>query len=90
MKSWFSLNRKALFLLFFFFCLCYGIKLCTYSYALDTEFFMVHKEAMLLSWLGISRFSLVFLKWLTSIFPFSIFLTNWFTVVFFFIASFFN
>lgn len=87
MKSWFSLNRKALFLLFFFFCLCYGIKLCTYSYALDTEFFMVHKEAMLLSWLGISRFSLVFLKWLTSIFPFSIFLTNWFTVVFFFLAS---
>lgn len=88
MKSnfWKEYSRIIIFT-FSFFLLAYFFKLFFYSYSLDTEFFMVHPKAMLDSWIGIRRFSLVFLKQLYSSFPFSIFRTNWLTVLFFYIGS---
>lgn len=79
--------QKVLLLSFFFFLFCYGIKLFTYSYSLDTEAFMIYRESFLNSWLQLNRFSLVALKEIFSFIPFNIYVTNWITVIIFFCAS---
>lgn len=82
--------QKVLLVSFFFFLFCYGIKLFTYSYSLDTESFMIYKDSFLNSWLQINRFSLVALKEIFSFFPFNIYVTNWITVLIFYLASVFT
>lgn len=42
--------------------LTYGIKLITYSFSIDTEAFLTNREAVLQSWISISRYGLVFIK----------------------------
>ena len=82
--------QKVLLLSFFFFLFCYGIKLFTYSYSLDTEAFMIYRESFLNSWLQLNRFSLVALKEIFAFIPFNIYVTNWITVFLFYLASVFT
>ncbi len=87
MKDFIKKYKSVLIYSFLFFILAYSIKIFTYSYGIDTEMYIINKKAMLDSWLIINRFSLVFLKYLLSWLPFSIFWTNLFTVIFFYLGS---
>ena len=51
---------------------------------------MIYKDSFLNSWLQINRFSLVALKEIFSFFPFNIYVTNWITVLIFYLASVFT
>ncbi len=86
LKEFIKQYRVVLFLSFFFFLFSYSIKIFTYSYSIDTEIYMLNKNLMLDSWLMIHRFSLVFLKEILGWIPFSIFWTNLFTVIFFYLG----
>lgn len=86
-KNNFNIYKNEYLISFLFFIGIYLFKIFMFSYSLDTEYYLVNKEAILLSWLNINRFSLVLLKELFSFIPFNIFLTNLLTVILFYIAT---
>lgn len=84
MKSFFKTYYKQLILIFVIMFFCYLFYFQSIL-SIDTENFINDRESLLLSWIGINRFSLVILKNIFK-FPFYILLTRIITFIFFFIS----
>lgn len=64
----------------------YGIKLLTYNFSIDTEVLLTNREALLKSWISISRYGLVFVKKIIDIPYLNLYLANWFGFVLLFLS----
>lgn len=67
--------------------IAYSFKLFTYSFSIDTEVYIMSKRALLISWVSINRYTLVILKEILNFIPFHLMVTNWFTVILFWISN---
>lgn len=82
-------NKLTVILCWFFLLFSYGIKLFYYSISIDSESMLVFQEGVMHSWIGISRFGLVFTKELIKLIPFNPFVANFLMIVTTFCASLF-
>lgn len=69
-------RSKGLFCVISFLIIAYGIQVFYYGISIDTEAIMYNSDALLLSWLGLGRFSLVFLKKILGLTPFNPYLAS--------------
>ena len=75
-KQFIKDNKVTIITIFILGLIAYGIKLITYSYSIDTEFLLADREALLSSWIGISRYGLVFIKRIIDLPCINIYLAN--------------
>lgn len=62
--------------------LAYGIKLSFYSVSIDTEFLITNPEECLNTWLGLGRFSLIFVKKIFNLIPYNQYVSSFLMIVF--------
>lgn len=76
LKQFIKENKTAIITVFLLGLITYGIKLITYGYSIDTEYFLSDKDAMLTSWIGIDRYGLVFIKQIIDLPYINIYMAN--------------
>ena len=85
-KQFIKENKTAIITIFILGLITYGLKLVTYSFSIDTEYFLVGREQMLSSWLKIGRYGLVFIKRIIDFTTINLYLANFVSFIIFFFA----
>ena len=85
-KQFIKENKTAIITIFILGLITYGLKLVTYSFSIDTEYFLVGREQMLSSWLKIGRYGLVFIKRIIDFTSINLYLANFVSFIIFFFA----